>query len=87
MVHTAMTRLSVAALPDNRIRFAFCEALPPTVIIDQNGDAIRVFEGRSRAIEGSIMEVPFRRSEFPNEPSKIVRSNLKDRIGGLQTGR
>jgi hypothetical protein len=72
MVDTAMTRLSVAALPDNRIRFAFCEALPPTVIIDHDGDAIRVFEGRSRAIEGSNIEVPFRRSEFPNEPSKIV---------------
>ena len=29
MVDTAMIRLSVTALPDNRIRFAFFEALPP----------------------------------------------------------
>jgi hypothetical protein len=32
--------LSVAALPDNCIRFAFRQVLPPTQILDHDGDAI-----------------------------------------------
>jgi hypothetical protein len=44
MVDTMMILLSVTALPDNRIWFAFCEVLLPTVILDHDGDAIRALQ-------------------------------------------
>jgi len=40
--------------------------------MDDDGDVIRVVEGRRRAIERGGIEMPFRRSELPNELRKIV---------------
>jgi hypothetical protein len=45
MVDTAMIRLSVTALPDNRIRFAFFEALPPTAATIAD-ESVRLFGER-----------------------------------------
>src|SRR6202022_1008848 len=53
-------------------RLAFGQALPPAVIMDHDADMIRVVEGRSRAIERGIIEVPLRRGEMPNELCKVV---------------
>jgi len=54
-------------------RFAFSQGLPPAVIMDHNGDVIRIVERRCTAIERGIIEVPLRRSELPDELGKIVR--------------
>ena len=53
-------------------RLAFGEAETPAVIVDHDGDVIRVVEGRRRAIERGIIEVPLRRSKLPDELRKVV---------------
>ena len=53
-------------------RLAFSQAEPPAVIMDHDGDVIRVVEGRRAAIERGIVEVPLRRSELPDELRKVV---------------
>src|SRR5580692_102876 len=40
--------------------------------MDYNGDMIRIVEGRCGAIERGIVEIPFWRSELPNELGKIA---------------
>src|SRR5438876_6575897 len=40
--------------------------------MDHDADVIRVIEGRCGAIERRIIEVPFRRGDFPDELCKIV---------------
>src|SRR5215831_18095805 len=54
------------------LRLAFSQADPPTVIMDDDTDMIRVIEGRCAAIERRIIEVPFRRSELPDELVEIM---------------
>jgi hypothetical protein len=54
------------------LRFAFGQADPPTVIMDDDADMIRVIEGRRAAVERSVIEVPFWRSEPPDELVKIM---------------
>src|SRR5262249_44030425 len=46
---------------------AFGQADPPAVTMDDDADVIRVIEGRRAAVERSIIEVPLRRSELPDE--------------------
>src|SRR5262245_61875736 len=46
---------------------AFSQADPPTVIMDYDTDMIRVIEGRCAALERCIIELPFGRSELPDE--------------------
>ena len=53
-------------------RLAFSQAEPPAVIMDHDGDMIRIVEGRCAAIERGIIEVPLRRSDLPNELRKVV---------------
>src|SRR4029077_14336918 len=53
-------------------RLAFNQGLPPAVIMDHDTDMIRVVKGRCTVIESSIIEVPLRRSEMPDELRKIV---------------
>ena len=55
-------------------RLAFSQAEPPAVIVDHDGDVIRIVEGRRAAIERGVVEVPLRRSES-------ARSALKSRAG------
>jgi len=45
---------------------------PPAVIVDHDGDVIRIVECRRAALESGIVEVPFWRSEPPNELGKIA---------------
>jgi hypothetical protein len=49
------------------------QALVPAVIVDHDGDVIRIIERRCAAIEHGIVEVPFRRSELPDKLGRIVR--------------
>ena len=51
---------------------AISKPLPPTIVVDHDFDMIRIIERRRTAIERGIIEVPFRRSELPNELRKIV---------------
>src|ERR1700743_2363907 len=53
-------------------RLAFCQAEPPAVIVDDDADVIVIVEGGRAAIEGGVVEIPFRRSELPNQLRKIV---------------
>ena len=53
-------------------RLALGQAEPPAVIMDHDGDMIRIVERCRGAIEGGIVEIPFRRSELPDQFCKIV---------------
>ena len=50
----------------------FSQAKPPAVIVDHDGNMIRIFKSSRAAIECGIVKVPFRRSELPDELRKIV---------------
>ena len=53
-------------------RLAFGQAEPPAIIVDHDGDVIRVVEGRRAAIERGIVELPLRRGDLPDELREIV---------------
>ena len=53
-------------------RLAVGEAEPPAVIVDHDGDVVRVVEGRRAAVERRVVEVPFRRCEPPDELRKVA---------------
>ena len=54
------------------LRLAFGQAEPPAVIMDHDGDVIRVVEGRCRAFEGGVVKIPFRRRELPNQLRELT---------------
>ena len=51
---------------------AFRQAEPPAVIMDDDGDVIRVVKRPCAAIKRRIIEVPLRRSDLPDKLGKIV---------------
>src|SRR5207253_1134752 len=51
---------------------ALSQSEPPAIIMDHDADMIRIVEGRCAALEGGIVEVPFWRSDLPNELRKVV---------------
>src|SRR5208282_578907 len=51
---------------------AFSQAEPPAVVMDHDGDVVRIVEGRRAAIERGVVELPFRRGELPNELRKVM---------------
>src|SRR5262249_61183306 len=51
---------------------AFGEAEPPAVIMNDDRDVIRIVKGGGAAVERGIVEVPFRRSELPDQFGKIA---------------
>ena len=54
------------------LRVAFGQADSPAVVMDHDGDVVRVVERRRGAIERGIIELPPRRSDLPNELGKIA---------------
>ena len=48
-------------------RLAFSKVEAPAIVVDDDGDMIRVVEGLCGAIVGCVVEVPFRRRKLPNE--------------------
>src|ERR1035438_3533131 len=54
------------------LRFAGGQPNPPAVVVDYDGDVVRVVEGRCGAIKCRIIEVPLWRSGLPNELGKVV---------------
>jgi hypothetical protein len=53
-------------------RLAFSQPEPPAIIMDDDGNVVRIVEGRRTAIERGVVEVPLRRSELPNQLRKVV---------------
>src|SRR5258708_25629335 len=54
------------------LRLPFNQAEPPAVIVNHDFDMIRIVEGRCTAIKRGIIEVPFWRSELPDELREIM---------------
>ena len=48
-------------------RLAVSQCEPPPIVMDHDGDVIRIVEGRGTAIERRIIEIPLRRSKLPDE--------------------
>src|ERR1700746_3524593 len=42
------------------VRLALREPEPPTIVMDHDADMVRVVEGGGAAVEGRLIEVPFR---------------------------
>src|SRR5437867_12138259 len=53
-------------------RFAFSQSEPPAIIMNRDRDVIWIVQGRRAAIEGGCIEVPFRRSQLPNELREVM---------------
>ena len=68
MTGPSASRLSRSAY----FALAFGQCEPPPIIVDHDGDVIRIVEGRRAAIERRIIEVPLRRSKLPDELRKVV---------------
>src|SRR5207244_8576447 len=46
---------------------ALSQSEPPAIVMDHDTDVVRVIEGRCRAIERRIGELPFRRCKLPDQ--------------------
>src|SRR5215510_8250101 len=55
------------------LRLSFGEPEAPPIVVDRNGDVIRIVEGSRRSIERGVVEIPLRRCGLPNEPRKVAR--------------
>src|SRR5438270_13219451 len=49
------------------LRVALSQTDPPAIVVDHNGDVVRIIERRCRAIERGIIELPLRRSKLPDQ--------------------
>ena len=48
-------------------RLARGKAEPPAIVVDHDGDMIRVVEGRRAAFKSGVIEIPLRRGELPDQ--------------------
>src|SRR5215207_3950229 len=53
-------------------RLTLSQSQPPTVIVDHDIHMIRIIEGCCAAIKSSVVEVPFGRSDLPDQLREIV---------------
>src|SRR5258708_26192284 len=53
-------------------RLAISQTKPPSVIVDDDADMIGIVEGCCATIKGGVIEVPFRRSNLPDELGKLL---------------
>ncbi len=63
---------------------AFRQAEPPAVIVYDDGDVVRVVEGRGGPIERRLVELPFGRSELPNELVEIMAVFLVAKLAAFR---
>src|SRR4051812_44059539 len=54
------------------LRLAFGEPEAPAVVVDGDGDVVRVVERRRAALEGGVVELPLRRSDLPDELGELA---------------
>ena len=57
-------------------RLAFSQTEAPAIVVNDDADVIRVVEGRGAAIERRVIEMPFRRSDLPDQLRKVVPMRL-----------
>src|SRR5215813_2875394 len=50
----------------------FCEGQPPSIIVDDDVDVIRIVEGRRAAIESGVVEGTLRRSGLPDQLRELT---------------
>src|SRR5262245_64488781 len=53
-------------------RLALSQGETPAIIVDRDGNVIRIVEGRRASIEGRVVELPLRGSELPDELVEVV---------------
>jgi hypothetical protein len=70
--HSNRRRLSEPLFQSVIFRTAFGQAQSPAVVMDHDDDMIRIVEGRCRAVEGCVIEVPLGRSDLPDELRKFI---------------
>ena len=62
-------------------RLAFGQAEPPAIIVDHDGDVIRIVEGRGAAIERRVVELPFGRGDLPDQLGEFAAGICRSRPG------
>src|SRR5215510_8111154 len=55
------------------LRLSFGEPEAPPIVVDRNGDVIRIVEGSRRPIERGVIEIPLRRGALPDKLGKVSR--------------
>src|SRR5215813_1242508 len=55
------------------LRLTFGQPETPPIVVDRNGDVIRIVEGRRRPIESGVIEIPLRRGALPDKLGKVSR--------------
>src|SRR5262245_21782898 len=55
------------------LRLAFGKPEAPPIVVDRNGNVVRIVEGSGRPIESGVVEIPLRRGGLPNELGKVAR--------------
>src|SRR5262245_35521708 len=71
--HGNVWELGEPSLERVLLRLAVGEPEAPPIVVNRNGDVIRIVEGSRRPIERSVIEIPLRRGGLPNEPRKVAR--------------
>src|SRR5581483_1359343 len=62
---------------------ALGETEAPAVVMDRDGDMVRIVESLGAAREGRVVELPLRRGRLPDQPGEIVRVFLVSRAAAL----
>src|SRR5262245_53750528 len=70
--HSDHRKLGKLLLQIIKLRLALRKTEPPAVVVNDDGDMIRVGKGRRAAIERGIVKGPLRRRELPDELRKFV---------------
>src|SRR5262245_50740049 len=71
--HGNVWELSEPRLERIVLCLTFGEAEAPPIVVDRNGDVIRIVEGSRRPIESGVVEIPLRRGGLPDELGKVAR--------------
>ena len=73
MVGTAMAGAAASRFSISSYFGSPCaEAEPPAIIVDHDGNVVRIVESGRAAIEGGVVEIPFRRRDLPDEFGEIA---------------
>ena len=73
IVGTVMTGRSASRFFERVVlRLALRQAQPPAIVVDHDGDMVRVVERRRAAVERGIVELPLRRRDLPDELREIA---------------
>src|SRR5262249_29632176 len=54
------------------LRLAIGQAQAPAIVVNDDGDMIRIVKSSGTALEGRLVEIPLRRGELPDEQRKVA---------------